>query len=71
MREAVQKAVDEANEAILTGGTGKKWEQIRKWAIVPVEPSVDNGLLTPTLKVKNEEVLKRFETIVTAMYARS
>ncbi len=69
IRAAVQKAVDEGNKMLLSGESSKKWEQVRKWAIVPVEPTVDNDLLTPTLKIKNEEVLKRYAQTITDMYA--
>ncbi len=31
---------------------------------------MDNGLLTPTLKVKRREVEKRFESMVDEMYAK-
>lgn len=70
VRAAVQQAVDDANKALAEGGVAKKWEQVRKWDIVAEEPTVDNGMLTPTLKIKNEAVLKRYEDIVKVMYER-
>ncbi len=42
-------------------------ERIRKWAIV--EPfTVENGLLTPTQKVKRRAVLERHATVVSGLY---
>jgi long-chain acyl-CoA synthetase len=39
-------------------------------AIVRPEPwTVENGLLTPTLKVKRNDVLKRFAREIEAVYA--
>jgi long-chain acyl-CoA synthetase len=43
-------------------------ERLRKWA--PVEPfSVENGLLTPTMKVKRRVVLERHAGTVAGMYS--
>lgn len=45
-------------------------EQVRDTSILTDEFTMDNGLLTPTLKVKRREVEKRFKDIVEGMYAR-
>ena len=45
-------------------------EQIRDLRILLEEFTQDNGLLTPTLKVKRREVEKRFAQIIDDMYAR-
>ncbi|HEY9774437.1 MAG TPA: AMP-binding protein [Planktothrix sp.] len=71
VREALKQVVTEANAALLAGGQAKKWEQVRSWEIIPLEATVDNGLLTPSLKIKNEEVLKRYADMVKAMYAKN
>jgi long-chain acyl-CoA synthetase len=70
VRAAVAKLVEEANKALEADPTAKKYERVRSWEIAPVEASVDNGLLTPTLKIRNEEVLKRFTDLTKAMYAK-
>jgi long-chain acyl-CoA synthetase len=44
--------------------------QVRRVQLLLAPWTVDNGLLTPTLKVKREEVLKRFEQQIHALYAR-
>jgi long-chain acyl-CoA synthetase len=53
---AVQKAVDYANEAV------SRAESIRKFTLIEGEFTEDNGLLTPSLKIKR--------AAVTAAYAR-
>ena len=45
-------------------------EQIRDLRVLWEEFTTDNGLLTPTLKVRRREVEKRFTEIVEEMYAR-
>lgn len=45
-------------------------EQIRDLRVLVEDFTMDNGLLTPTLKVKRREVEKRFESMVDEMYAK-
>jgi len=44
-------------------------EQIRDIRVAIEEFSMDNGLLTPTLKVKRKEVEKRFAELIEGMYS--
>lgn len=62
--KAVTAAVADANAKL------EHWEQVKQFEIIPVAAAVDNGLLTATLKVRTEEVLKRFNTNVDAIYSR-
>jgi long-chain acyl-CoA synthetase len=59
----VQEAVDRANERLA------RFEQIRRFAILPRELSIDGGELTPTLKVKRREVEAKYADLIDAMYA--
>jgi long-chain acyl-CoA synthetase len=59
----LQKAVDDANEAV------SKAEAIRKFVILPIEFTEENGALTPSLKVKRNVVLDRFGEDVESIYA--
>ncbi|MBV1799406.1 long-chain fatty acid--CoA ligase [Siccirubricoccus sp. G192] len=43
-------------------------ERIRRWAKAPAAFSVENGLLTPTMKVRRRAVLERFRGEVAALY---
>jgi long-chain acyl-CoA synthetase len=58
----VQEAVDAAN------GRLARYEQIRRFAILPAELSVEGGELTPTLKVKRREVDRKYAELIEAMY---
>ena len=58
----VQKAVDYANEAV------SRAESIRTFRLIDGEFTEENGLLTPSMKVKRAMVLKAYESEVEALY---
>ena len=60
----VQKAVDHANQAV------SRAESIRAFALVEGEFTEDNGLLTPSLKVKRHVVTAAYADDIEALYAR-
>jgi len=45
-----------------------RYEQIKKFAILPVMLSVEEGHLTPTLKVKRRVVEKQFSDLIDQLY---
>ncbi|MFF3919116.1 AMP-dependent synthetase/ligase [Streptomyces sp. NPDC001852] len=62
MRADVQRAVDYANEAV------SRAESIRAFALVEGEFSEENGLLTPSLKVKRQAVTTAYAQEIEALY---
>ncbi|WP_328871503.1 AMP-dependent synthetase/ligase [Streptomyces sp. NBC_00287] len=62
MRADVQKAVDYANEAV------SRAESIRAFTLVEGEFSEENGMLTPSLKVKRHTVIRAYEDEIEALY---
>jgi len=60
---AVEKAVSAANAGL------ESWEKVKKHVIMPIEAQVANGLLTPTLKIRSKEALKRFAREIEEIYA--
>ncbi|MER7836524.1 AMP-binding protein [Streptomyces sp. NPDC096040] len=64
LRAEVQKAVDHANQAV------SRAESIRSFALVEGEFSEDNGLLTPSLKVKRHAVVAAYAEQIEALYRR-
>jgi long-chain acyl-CoA synthetase len=62
MRADVQKAVDHANDAV------SRAESIRAFALVEGEFTEDNGLLTPSLKVRRHAVTTAYATEIEALY---
>ena len=62
MRADVQKAVDYANEAV------SRAESIRAFTLVEGEFNEDNGMLTPSLKVKRHAVTAAYADEIEALY---
>ncbi|MBV9291973.1 MAG: long-chain fatty acid--CoA ligase, partial [Frankiales bacterium] len=63
LRAAVQEAIDDANRAV------SKAEAIKAFTILGDDWTVDSGHLTPSLKVKRNEVLKDYSAEVDAIYS--
>ena len=61
---AVQNAVDEANKAV------SRAEAIRKFRVLPVDFTENDGQLTPTFKLKRAVVAKDFAAEIDALYMR-
>ncbi|WP_369186641.1 long-chain fatty acid--CoA ligase [Streptomyces sp. R08] len=64
LRADVQKAVDHANQAV------SRAESIRAFALIEGEFTEDNGLLTPSLKLKRNVVTAAYAEDIEALYAR-
>ncbi len=62
MHADVQKAVDYANEAV------SRAESIRKFVVVEGEFTEENGLLTPSLKVKRKAAQEAYAKEIAALY---
>ncbi len=62
LRATIQSGVDDANRAV------SKAEAIKAFRILGDDWTVDNGLLTPSLKVKRNVVLKQYSAEVDAIY---
>jgi len=57
--------VDQVNSELAS------YEQVKQFALLPVEFSVTSGELTPTLKVKRRVVAERWKDVVEQIYAAS
>lgn len=64
LRAEVQRAVDYANEAV------SRAESIRAFTLVEGEFTEDNGLLTPSLKVKRHAVTAAYAREIEALYRK-
>ncbi|MFF5159296.1 AMP-dependent synthetase/ligase [Streptomyces sp. NPDC000348] len=63
MRAEVQKAVDYANEAV------SRAESIRAFTLIEGEFTEENGLLTPSLKVRRRAAQEAYADEITALYS--
>lgn len=53
-----------------TNGKLARYEQIKAWSLLPVPFTVENGLLTPTMKLKRREISAQFAEVLAQMYRR-
>jgi len=58
-----QKIVDQANREV------PPWSTIKRFRIIADQVSVENGLLTPTLKIIRSAVQERFGDVIRSIYA--
>jgi long-chain acyl-CoA synthetase len=65
IRQMYQDRVDEFNERL------SSFEQIKKFAILDHELSLEGGELTPTLKVKRNRVEASYQEIIDSLYEES
>lgn len=65
VRESLEKAMKRANQQV------SRAESIRRYRIVNADFTVDNGYLTPSLKLKRHRVLKDFEELINELYSFS
>ncbi|MFJ7198115.1 MULTISPECIES: AMP-dependent synthetase/ligase [unclassified Streptomyces] len=64
LRTALQRAVDEANRLV------SRAESIRKFAVLPVDFTEENGHLTPSLKLKRDAIARDFEEEIEVLYRK-
>lgn len=62
VREELQKGVDAIN------ARHARVENIRRFAILPEPLSIENGDLTPTMKVKRQALMQRLEPVIDELY---
>ncbi len=60
--ERIQKEIDRKNKKF------GKWEQIKLFELTPEEWTIDNKLLTPTLKPKKNKVLDKYRHLYNKIY---
>ncbi|MBS1150763.1 MAG: long-chain fatty acid--CoA ligase [Myxococcaceae bacterium] len=65
VRSQIQQAVDRLNEEVA------RVEQVKKFAILPRNFTIQDGELTPTLKVKRKAVAEHFAAEIEAMYVEA
>jgi long-chain acyl-CoA synthetase len=58
----IQEEVDHYNQKF------GKWEQIKKFEITPDEWTIDDGLLTPTLKMKRKNIRSKYKALYDKIY---
>ncbi len=62
VREMVAGYVDELNQRL------ERWETIKKFEVLPHDLTVEDGDLTPSMKVKRKAVEKKYMSVLDSMY---
>lgn len=58
------KGLEEANKKALS-----RAQKVQNYYLMPNDFSIDNGCLTPTLKLKRKVVLQKYKNEIESMYA--
>lgn len=62
MREVLDRDVETANSGL------ERWETIKKFAVLPSELSVEEGEVTPSMKIRRAAVGKRYADLIDSLY---
>jgi long-chain acyl-CoA synthetase len=62
VREVIAGHIDELNVRL------ERWETVKKFAILPQDLTVEEGDLTPSLKVKRRTVEQKYMDVLDGMY---
>ncbi len=63
VKDLIQKEVDKVNHDLA------RYEQVKKFALLPHELTQDGGELTPTLKLKRRVINEKYKDIIDSLYA--
>ena len=62
VKERIAREVEEINKHFA------KYEQVKKFELVPDQWSIEGGQLTPTLKLKRRNILKQYQDLYEKIY---
>ena len=65
-----QESIQREFEGLLAGVNQNlnKWEQLKKYKLIPKPLSIEDGELTPTMKLKRFAVLDKYRDVIESMY---
>ena len=64
-----EQVIEKYNQIIVTlGAEFGKWEQVKRFALLPKEFSIDGGELTPKLSLKRKNILEKNKDIIDKIY---
>jgi len=64
VKNRIQKVIDHFNSKL------GRWEQIKKFTLIPDEWSVESGCLTPTMKLRRKIIKEKYQALYEKMYNR-
>ncbi len=63
LKEAIEKEIEQHNQNF------GSWEQVKKIELTPEEWTIDDGHLTPTMKLKRKIVSEKYKDLIETMYS--
>ena len=63
MHELVQEIVDDVNRE------RSRFEQVKRFAVLPRDFTMEDGEVTPTLKLRRRAVIEHFQDAIESLYA--
>lgn len=60
--ERYKRIVEAANQDV------DQWSEIKRFALIPSQLSVERGLLTPTMKIRRPQIRSEYEDVIRALY---
>ncbi len=73
LSENVDEAILQKIIAKRINGVNKhfnKWERIKKYKVIRETPTIENGLITPSMKIIRQKVMERYEAEIAVFYER-
>lgn len=65
VRDLIAPFIDEVNKDVAN------WEQVKKWAILPADLTLESGDLTPSMKLKRKSVEQKYRSELDGFYEES
>jgi len=62
VHDLIEDSIAQGNESL------ERWETIKKFEILPTELSVDEGEVTPSMKIRRRTVEKKYADLLNGMY---
>lgn len=62
VKELIEQEIERLNNELA------RFEQVKKFAIVPEDFSVENDMLTPTMKLKRRNIIARYQSLIDSLY---
>lgn len=62
IKSVIEGHIEEVNKSLAS------YESIKRFAFLPEEPSIENGLMTPTFKVKRQVIVSRYKDLIESLY---
>jgi long-chain acyl-CoA synthetase len=62
VHDLIEDSIAQGNESL------ERWETIKKFEILPAELSVDEGEVTPSMKIRRKTVEKKYADLLNSMY---